>query len=140
MRKFYEEVFLELGIMSPPTGGTCNKHSTKDRATLYSRKLCPPSIRKEVDLCIAGLGVSLERKRSIEFTTAIFTSEIGLTMAKTDSVQTDYMVYINVFLSDLWVGICTLVVALMAGFLGVHMLLGEKLHLEVTERKHMKRE
>ena len=75
----------------------------------------------------------MERKRVIEFTTAIFTSEIGLTVAKTNSVQTDYMVYINVFLSSLWVGICALVVALMSGFLGVHMLLGEKLHVEVTE-------
>ena len=87
--------------------------------------------RKEADLSIAGLAVSLERKKTIEFTTGVFTSEVGLIVAKTNYVPIDYMVYINVFLASLWVGISVLIVALTSGFLGVHMVLGEKLHLEV---------
>ena len=75
--------------------------------------------------------MSLERKKTIEFTTGVFTSEVGLIVAKTNYVPIDYMVYINVFLASLWVAISVLIVALMSGFLGVHMVLGEKLHLEV---------
>ena len=87
--------------------------------------------RKTADLSIAGLSVSLERKRTIDFATGVFISEIGLIVPKVNYIPIDYMVYIKVFLTSLWVGITVLIVALMSGFLGVHMVLGEKLHLEV---------
>ena len=111
---------------------------------MYPILSVPPNIRyltlsptrKEADLSIAGLAVSLERKKTIEFTTGVFTSEVGLIVAKTNYVPIDYMVYINVFLASLWVAISVLVVALMSGFLGVHMVLGEKLHLEVRSNNN----
>ena len=111
---------------------------------MYPILSVPPNIRyltlsptrKEADLSIAGLAVSLERKKTIEFTTGVFTSEVGLIVAKTNYVPIDYMVYINVFLASLWVAISVLIVALMSGFLGVHMVLGEKLHLEVRSNNN----
>ena len=87
--------------------------------------------RKTADLSIAGLSVSLERKTTIDFATGAFIGEIGLVVPKVNYVPINTTVYIKVFLGSLWVGIIVLIAALISGFLGVHMVLGEKLHLEV---------
>ena len=90
-----------------------------------------PLPRKEADLCIAGLSVSMERKSTIDFATGAFIGEISLVVPKITYIPIDIWVFINVFLPLLWIGISLMIVGLMSGFLGVHMVLGEKLHLEV---------
>ena len=82
-------------------------------------------------MCIAGLSVSMERKSTIDFATGAFIGEISLVVPKITYIPPSIWVFIDVFLPLLWIGISIMIVGLMSGFLGVHMLLGERLHLEV---------
>ena len=87
--------------------------------------------RKEADLSIAGLSVSMERKSTIDFATGAFIGEISLVVPKITYIPPSIWVFIDVFLPLLWIGISIMIVGLMSGFLGVHIMLGERLHLEV---------
>jgi hypothetical protein len=79
----------------------------------------------------AGLGMSNERMDVIDFTVGLSKNKVGIIIENRGAVVLNIWVFVEVFLSTLWAGIASVMIAIMVAFFAIHLVTGERLHYKV---------
>jgi hypothetical protein len=81
----------------------------------------------------AGLGISNERTDAIDFTVGLSNNKVGIIIENSGAVALNIWVFVDVFLSTLWAGIASVMIAIIVAFFAIHHVTGERLHDKVIQ-------
>jgi hypothetical protein len=64
--------------------------------------------KTEVDICTAGLSITMERQQALDYTMTLANLGAGMIIQRKSAVALNYWVYVDVFNKELWIGIAIL--------------------------------
>jgi hypothetical protein len=64
--------------------------------------------KTEVDICTAGLSITMERQQALDYTMTLANLGAGMIIQRKSAVALNFWVYVDVFNKELWIGILIL--------------------------------